>query len=257
MAAEREKGFTLLEVMVALAILGLALSAILSAQAGLYDANVKARNLSIATSTARCKMNEVEQNLLAKGYPEIDQNDEGQCCSGESPPGMSCNWKVERVTLPNPPATAVNDGGIPSGDAGNPLGAFGALAAAGANPGSLGDGGLAGLSSMLSTPMGPGGQTGTAGVAGMAMTIVYPQLKPLLEASIRKITIEVKWNEGPNQKKVQIVQFVTNPQKGIPPIDPSMLAGPDAGFAPTPAGTTKGTGGIPALPGLPGLGGPR
>ncbi|MGZ3451338.1 MAG: type IV pilus modification PilV family protein [Polyangiales bacterium] len=264
MAANRpsspEGGFTLLEVMVALAILGLALSAILSAQAGLYDANVKARNVSIGTSAARCKMNEVEQDLLAKGYPEADQKEEGQCCSGESPPGMSCQWKVERITLPDPPQNQMGDGGTSGGEAGSsPLGALGALAAAGANPGALGDGGLSGLSSMLAQPMGPGGQTGVSGIASMAMNVVYPQLKPLLEASIRKVTVDVSWNEGPNVRKVTVVQFVTNPQKGLPPIDPNMLGG-DAGALPgasTGTPTTKGAGGIPATPTLPGIGGPR
>ena len=60
MATEARRGFTLLEVMVALAILGLALSAILSAQAGLYNANVQARNVSVGGTAARCKMHEVE-----------------------------------------------------------------------------------------------------------------------------------------------------------------------------------------------------
>jgi general secretion pathway protein I len=243
-----ERGFTLLEVMVALAILGLALTAILSAQAGLYNANVKARNVSVATSAARCKMNEVEQQLLAKGYPEADQTEEGACCSEESPVGMSCKWKVERVTLPDPPQTDVSDGGTSAGDGGSqsPLGALGALAGAAANPGSLGDGGISGLSSVLAQPMGPGGQTGVSGIASMAMNIVYPQLKPLLEASIRKVTVTVSWNEGPNVRNLDVVQFVTNPQKGIPPIDPSLLGG-DGGVLPgAPGGPGTSTGAGPA-----------
>ena len=54
-------GFSLLEIMVAMAILGLALSVILSAQGGLAASNRSAANLGTAESLARCKMAEVEE----------------------------------------------------------------------------------------------------------------------------------------------------------------------------------------------------
>src|SRR5262245_62616960 len=69
------RGFSLLEVMVAIAILGLALTVILSAQGGLAASNNSAAKMSIATSLARCKMTELEQKLLRDGYPEIDAID--------------------------------------------------------------------------------------------------------------------------------------------------------------------------------------
>lgn len=253
-AAERSSsessGFTLLEVMVALAILGLGLTAILSAQAGLYGANVQARNLTQATNAARCKMDELEADMLAKGYPETDQADEGPCCAGESPPGMTCKWNVERVVLPNPPANSV-DGGMGGGDAGaggmSGLGALGALAGAAGAPGGLGDGGISGLASTLASQPGPNGQTGAAGMIGLAMNLVYPQLKPLLEASIRRVSLDVVWNEGPVERKVHVVQFVTNPQKGLPPFVPGAAS---AGGPPPPGGQ----GGLGGLPGLTGGG---
>lgn len=235
--------------MVALAILGLGLTAILSAQAGLYGANVQARNLTIATSAARCKMDELESDLLAKGYPEADQADEGPCCSGESPPGMTCKWNVERVVLPDPPAQSLTDGGVGGGDAGagGALGPLGALAGAAANPGSIADGGLSALTSTLASQPGPNGQTGAAGMIGLAMGIVYPQLKPLLEASIRRVTLDVVWNEGPIERKLHLVQFVTNPQKGLPPFVPG--AGSAGGLAPGGANPLAPPGGLGATPG--------
>jgi prepilin-type N-terminal cleavage/methylation domain-containing protein len=63
--APRTAGFSLLEVMVAIAILGLGLTAILSAQAGSFSAATQARSLSVATGLARCKMLEVEEKLSA------------------------------------------------------------------------------------------------------------------------------------------------------------------------------------------------
>src|SRR5262245_15442776 len=89
------RGFTLVEVMVAVAILGLALTAILSAQVGAYAATGHARNLSIANGLARCKMSEVEEHLLRNGYQELDEADNGPCCEGDETPNMTCSWRVE------------------------------------------------------------------------------------------------------------------------------------------------------------------
>jgi hypothetical protein len=173
---------------------------------------------------------------------------------------MACRWSIERVTLPDPPKTNPlgGDGGVGGGGdggmGGGGMGPLGALAGAAANPGALGDGGLSALSSSLATPTGPGGATGVAGVAGLAMNIVYPQLKPLLESSIRRVTLDVVWNEGPVERKLRLVQFITNPNKGLPPMmDPSLAGGvPGAGgVLPSPTGTTIGGTGaaVPAPPG--------
>ncbi len=265
--------------MIALAILGLMLTSLLSIVAGQYDSNVRARNLTVANTAARCKMSEVEEKLLKDGYPETDQHEDGPCCDGENPAAMTCHWVVERVVLPDPPQ-AGGDGGVGGASSAGGSSGFGSLAAlAGAaqNPGSLGDGGIGGLASMLAGGMGgpggggdpsaggggmPGG--GVNGIAGMAMGIVYPQLKPLLEASIRRVTVDVVWNEGPNERKTTLVLFVTNPQKGLPPVlDPSMM-GADGGAAVPGAGgiggapTTGGAGGIGGMPlggGTPRMGG--
>ena len=75
----RDRGFTLLEVLVAGAILGLGLTAILSAQAGSFNASRHARNISVATGLARCKMNEVEEQLAKLGYQDLDVVDSGPC----------------------------------------------------------------------------------------------------------------------------------------------------------------------------------
>ena len=60
--------FSLLEVMVAVAILGLGLTVILTAQTGLFSSAKRAAQLSQAVGLARCKMAEVELQLLKEGY---------------------------------------------------------------------------------------------------------------------------------------------------------------------------------------------
>ncbi len=64
------------------------------------------------------------------------------------------------------------------------------------------------------------------GLAAMALTIVYPTLKPMLEASIRRITVSVKWSEGSSQRSFDIAEYVTNPMQGLPPVG-SAAAGMD------------------------------
>ena len=71
------RGFTLLEVLVAVSILGLGLTTILSSQVGLFSSASHGQNLTRAVGLARCRMNETELDLLKNGFPLTDQTDEG------------------------------------------------------------------------------------------------------------------------------------------------------------------------------------
>ena len=48
----------------------------------------------------------------------------------------------------------------------------------------------------------------------MALSLVYPDLKPMLEASIRRVSVSVKWKEGQKERDLSAVQYVTNPLEG-------------------------------------------
>ena len=230
------RGFSLLEVLVALAILGLGLTSILSAQAGLFSSSLRSERVTLASNLARCKLAEVEVNLLRYGYQLTEQKGEGSCCDDETESTYSCTWKVEPVVLPDM-NTNLPDGGLSTASGGpdagflsgfNPTDTTGVSSA---NPlGPLGGmiPGLAGSSSpfgMLSSGSGSG--AGMGGLATMALSIVYPTLKPMLEASIRRITVSVKWNEGTSEKTFDIAEYVTNPTQGLPPMTSSSTgAGP-------------------------------
>jgi general secretion pathway protein I len=71
------RGFTLLEVMVALAILAGSLVAISEVVGGALRNHVRARQLDVATLLARAKMVEVEADLERKGFRDFDETDEG------------------------------------------------------------------------------------------------------------------------------------------------------------------------------------
>ena len=68
------RGFSLLEVMVSVAILGLAVTVILSAQGGLAATNKGAANQGTAISLGRCRMTEIEEKQLKLGYPRRVKN---------------------------------------------------------------------------------------------------------------------------------------------------------------------------------------
>lgn len=203
-------GFTLLEVLVAVAILGLGLTMILSSQVGLFSSASRAQHLTIVTNLARCKMNELELELVQKGYPLIDQNDEGPCCADEDEPGYRCSTKVERVELPNP-ADIQSEGEGEDGTTGGPTDIMSSLSKLSeqqaANPGD--PGALQEMANEVAS------SSATAGLGPMIFGMVYPSLKPMLEASIRRVTVSVHWNEGKNPKEFSITQFVTRPQQPL------------------------------------------
>jgi len=248
-----KRGFTLLEVLMAIAILGLGLSVLLGAQTGLFASASRTEHISLATGLARCKMSEIELELLQKGYPLVDAEGEGPCCMDEASEGYTCSWKVGRVILPE---MSLDDGGTDGG--------FGALdLGGGLDPGSAGPLGMlmqleqskgqglgdkpdiGALAGQLATSMG-----GVDGIASMAMGLVYPTLKPMLEASIRKVLVSVRWHEGSRERTLDVTQYLTNPQQGELDADGGLMqlipgmTDPNAaatGAAPAPGAPTPAT----------------
>jgi len=214
-------GFTLLEVMVALAILGLGLTVILSSQTGLLAAVGRVRGETYAQNLLRCRMTEIELTLSMQGFSLLDETDSGECCEDEDEPGYSCEWKIESVELPDPSsveeqlseASTGDDVGTDAGDSSStsPTGVFGTLSTIEQSDGAaLGEGsGLSDLGGMLEDTSG-----GPDGMITMALSLVYPTLKPMLEASIRRVTVSVKWKEGQKERDLSAVQYLTSPLEG-------------------------------------------
>jgi general secretion pathway protein I len=212
-------GFSLLEVMVAIAILGLVLTVILSAQGGLAASNRSAANMGQAVVLGRCKMSELEEKMLKLGYPELDALDQAvPCCEEEKNEVFTCDTRIEKIEMPNfQSGNSLGDGGALVGPGSDPAGTAGIAGLV--NPAGSGgglnldvDAGLAGIGSSLQSQI--GGGAGTQGLLSMVMGILYPSIKPMFEASIRRLTVTVKWKEGPNDRELPLVQYITNPQRG-------------------------------------------
>ena len=232
---DRRRGFSLLEVMVAVALFGAVATTILSAQASLVAGNKAAANMSQAIEIGRCRMSELEEKELKLGFPEIEEKDNGNvCCDDKEVSGFTCEWQIERVLLPQPMSLAGGEGGLNS-LLGGGLGLDAGIAALGSGSSTLltspmgsvlsnplggasldFEGGLQNLGQSLSQSFGQqlGGGSGMSGLLSLVFSLVYPSLKPLLEAAIRRITVTVKWNEGlKSPREFTLQQYVTNPSR--------------------------------------------
>lgn len=213
----------------AAALFGAVVTTILSAQAGLMASNRSAANMSQAIELGRCRMSELEEKQLRLGFPEIEEKDTSPiCCDDNEVSGFSCDWQVERVTLPQSNglsgeggAGSLLGGGLgldnPAGSAGSALppsvaGQVGSMLMNPAGGAQLDfDAGLQNIGQSLQQSF--GGAGGAQGLLNMVFTLVYPSLKPLLESAIRRITVVVRWNEGPMRRDFTLVQYVTNPSR--------------------------------------------
>lgn len=218
-ARRSRRGFTLLEVMVAVAILGVGITAILAAQWGAVRTVSEARNLSEANGLARCKMAELEAQLQTEGFTENDFAESGPCCDGEDNPRITCTWQITRPTFPDAKfgeldldadldlAGTGKTGESGGSKSGSGLSAVGALAQA--NKGGLelpAGGNASDVAQSLTGDMG----NVTDGIESMALGIVYPDLRAVFETGTRKVSVRAAWASGEGQYFVDVVQWVTN-----------------------------------------------
>lgn len=253
MARPSTAGFTLIEVMIAVVILAVGMSALFTSEAGAVRIAQRARTTTVATLLARCKMGEVEEKVLKEGWPGDVIEGRDECCTDAEKEGFRCEWKVERVTLPELDAdtgglTAGLTGGLTAG--GTTGGEKGALPGPGAAPlagggagglgagepggGLEGDGGI--LGSMITSAGSSGGDSDP--FAQMAMEMTFPVMKPVIEEGVRRATVTVSWKEGGAEQSFEVVQFIVNELPMLP--SESETEGPATG------GGTAGAGGTAA-----------
>lgn len=208
-------GFTLLEVMVSVAILGLGLTAIFAAQAGSFASVGHARNVSEATGLVRCKMSEIEADLEKDGFQLTDVAEQGPCC-GDDNARMTCAWRIDRPEFPeanfgdldlDSDLSLSGKGGpsfIPGLGGGAAPGGLGFLSAGSRDipkSGDIGD---------VADQFAGGADSMLEGLSSMVMSVVYPDLKTLFEAGARRATVTVTWREGSREHSIEITQWIVN-----------------------------------------------
>lgn len=207
-ASGRRGGFTLVEVMLALAILGAALVVLVRSIAGNVTAAQDSFYMGIATDLARGKMYDLEEDLMQEGFQETEQELEGDF-SDEGWAAVTWKARIEPVELPSFDALM----GLAQGEAG---------AGSGSGTGSgSGDGESqadkfqsSALGGMLGM-MGMGGGGGEAGSAGQAATAgflqsQYTMVQQVLKQAIRKITLTIEYDTGLHKESFDVIMYVTD-----------------------------------------------
>jgi general secretion pathway protein I len=205
----RSSGFTLLEVMVAFAILSLTLVVLL----GIVTNNVRATNhakqTTSATFLARAKMVEIEDQILYNGFSTDTENEQGTF-KDDGFPQFRWETSIERVELPTDLAQKTKDEAADkSKEAKDPM-------------------------SMITGFMG-----------GLMSSFIEP-IRIGLEESVRRVTVRVIWDEAARPEQVmEVVQYLTDPAKlalGVPGATPatSQTGTPGTGST-TPGATGSGS----------------
>jgi len=222
----RERGFTLLEVMVALAVLALALTATSDVVGGALRNHVRARQLEVATMLARGRMAEAEAKFEEDGFRDGDQTEAGSF-DDEGHPEVT--WKLEAIKPQlelGPDAVLKALTGVEGGVAGLlGLDAKGQPA-----------GGAAG---------GPTTSLGGSPLAAAAVGMIQTQLDVLgeqLRTGLREVRLTVAWKDGRVTESFTLVTHLvvlrTGAQKRLAATPPGRLpAGtPPLGSNPLPKG---------------------
>ncbi|HET9988639.1 MAG TPA: prepilin-type N-terminal cleavage/methylation domain-containing protein [Kofleriaceae bacterium] len=218
----RHKGFTLIEVMFALALLGLALVVLIkSSSSSIFNAE-QAHMLGVATDLGRGEMYEIEEILLKNGFSDTDQSqDDWKGFDDQGWPQVKYSYKVEAVEMPSfDQLQALATGhGSAAGSASN---ALGSAAGSGFSLGSAVDplgtfqnSALGGMMSMMGG-MGMGSSAATSnGVmgaqAGALIQSQYTMFQQILKVSVRKVTLKLKWQVLGYDRDLTFVAFYTDP----------------------------------------------
>jgi len=239
-AGRSPRGFTLLEVMVALAVLAIALMAVADLTGNALRNHAYARDLSSATLLARGKMAELEQRFEDSGFGDFDETQDGDFAD-QGQPGM--RWKIELRR----PDTA--------------LSAEQLLATMlGSGPD---DAGTQDLLARLLGGAGPGAAAGAAGAAGGLVPggalggVLRAQLTAFgetLKKSLREMRLTVSWKDGKQEHGFTVSTYlvVLNPRapggaRGPDPDVPAGIAAAAPAAASTPGGITAPPAGSAAI----------
>ncbi|RKG64910.1 prepilin-type N-terminal cleavage/methylation domain-containing protein [Corallococcus sp. CA054B] len=217
----RHGGFTLLETMVAMAILSVALMAIFDLNSGAVANHVYTKRLTVAALLSRSKMTDLEQKLYDDGFEQDDDEQSGDF-SDEGWPQFK--WRA-RIIAPK------TDGVTPDqligaifnlpmgggGDSSDPLGGLASLFGGG---GGDGKGGTPPGSTTSASPLG-------AGAMSMAQPM-FTQMVDQLTKSVREVHLTVYWKEGTQVESVDVVTHVVSLGPG---------GDRNGGFTPNPGST--------------------
>jgi general secretion pathway protein I len=201
MSRPSRSGFTLLEVMISLAILAVSLVAISGLTGGAVAMEAYSRRATEATLLLRAKMNDLEDQLHKDGFSDFDDEKRGTF-DEEGAPAYA--WRAE-ILKPDVQLDASQLLGL--------LG-VGPSNTGGTSPSGnrLSEGLAAAAGAMGSQGPGAGGMSGAAALAGGPMAgMLQTQATGFLETikkSVREVRVTVSWKDGKDERSVSASQEI-------------------------------------------------
>lgn len=178
----RERGFSLLEVMVAIAIMAISLVVIVRITSTNVRAAAHSKLVTTATFLARGKLAAVEDDVISLGFVDSDQEDAGDF-SDEGQPRFRWQSLIERVELPTDLAAQAQEAATEKTQE--------AQTGASANP-----------------------MMAMAGMMGGFMSTLIEPVRIGLQESVRRVTVKVMWDEiGRDEQSFEVVTYMTDPSK--------------------------------------------
>lgn len=208
----RARGFTLLEVMIALALLGFGLVVLIKSTTGSVVAAKRSQMMGVATDLSRTKMYDIEEKLLKEGFTDTDQSEEDRTFDQEGWPDIKYSYKVEPVELPGFDQLQAIAAGTGSGSAARGSAARGSGSGDGSDEpsGSFQDSALGGIISMLGGGFGGGTQDIDSKAGASFIQTYYQIVQEALKASVRKVTLTVKFDALGQENEIKTVAFFTD-----------------------------------------------
>jgi general secretion pathway protein I len=213
-------GFTLLEVIVSMAILGLALMAIFDLNAGAVAMHAYTKKLTVASLLARSKMIDIEQDLYDKGFNNDDEERSGDF-SDEG--WSSFKWRAKilapRTQGVSPEQLIAAIFNIPlSGDGAkdSPLSKLFGGASSSSSSGSSSNpprgsaSGPGAIGSALSAAGSSSSGTSALGPMAGLMQGQFNQMVDQLTKAVREVHLTVSWREGKQLETLDLVTHVVS-----------------------------------------------
>jgi general secretion pathway protein I len=181
-------GFTLLEVMIALAILGMSLTVISRSQQNSIRAANRAKWMSVAVMLARYKMVDVEDTLFEEGFSDFEETEEDDF-DEEGFERYSYTLTIDKIELP----ATVDSSSLSSALGGD------------TDDDTAEKGKEGGLSSASPT-------SGMMAMGAGLLAKQFEQIRNVLEQSIRRVSLKVQWKEGSQTREITVVGYFTDPR---------------------------------------------
>jgi general secretion pathway protein I len=194
------QGFTLLEVVIAMAILAVILVSIVDVTQVSLASHVYAKKLTVATLLARGKMIDLEQDLFDKGFPADDDEDAGDF-SDEGWP--SIKWRAKIIA---PKTNGLTPEQLFAAVFNIPMG--------GDEEGGGGGGAAAMLAMFTGGGAPPGGAAPAAqllgGAGGGMLQQQFQMMTDQIGKAVREVHLTVTWKDGKATESIDLVTHVVS-----------------------------------------------